>query len=119
MMPKRPAMPVLLKPGEKPTAEQVQALLGSAVQWAAHLNALMNHAFPDLKDVPALNLEGLTFEEKMALGEKAAADLLQLAYNINPHVTLDGMENDLPEHTSSQDEADRLVAKLRRAPTAD
>lgn len=59
------------------------------------------------------NLNGLTLDEKMALGEKAANDLQSLAFVASPSIVLDGLESRLAEHTSSEDESFKLLARLR------
>ena len=85
-------------------------LLDEAIRLSKELDEMVSKVYPG---VQTPSLEGLTLDQKMALGEENCRQLRQLTYQIAPEIALDGIEQDLPTDVASQELACHAIRSMQ------
>lgn len=94
----------------------LSALLDEALRLTAELEQALRSLAPTDCAVPRtapVELEALSVDEKLMLGQAAARRLTALAGAVDPETVLDSLENRLPAHSSSLTELSELLRRLQ------
>jgi hypothetical protein len=106
-------------PDEERAARRASMLqnLDAALAAAQELHTVTAKAFPEAaaqldRDVGG-NLQGLSVDKRLALGNAVAGDLAELAFNLDPDSAMDCLEQELPEDTRSLAGASAAILKAK------
>lgn len=94
----------------------LSALLDEALRLTEKLEQALRTLAPADCAVPRaapVELETLSVDEKLMLGQAAARRLTALALTVDPEAALDSLENRLPAHSSSLTELSELLLRLQ------
>ena len=94
------------------TQAEFNALLDEALRLSAQLERTLDAVFPGGRIAPELDLSKLTLDEKLALGDKAAAELGALAFKVSPETLLDRLEEGLSTDKASSEQATTVLHRL-------
>lgn len=106
-------------PDEQKTARRALMLqnLDAALAAAQELHTATTKAFPDaaaeVDKRAGKDVEDLSVGQRIALGNAAADDLSELAFNLDPSATMDSLEPELPNDSRSLDAATAAILKAQ------
>ncbi|NCP72582.1 hypothetical protein GW835_04330 [archaeon] len=89
------------------TLEEYLNILNAITEELDKLSGMLPGMYMELP-----NLEGLSFDENLKMGEDICKDLRELTYNISPSTVLDRLEEKLINDVNSKKESILLLKKL-------